>query len=269
MQTRRLAGAALGLAAAATFSVAGCTASGDSATPGAGASAAASPSASAPGGTDAAAAATLARSTAQLGTTSFKVSMTSGTTLSMTGQMDPPNKVGSNSLEIKGSGGSLQVQTLLVDQDLYLKLGGVSGADKWMHVDVARLPEGANIGLRPGQIDPAKTEQLLNATTEVRQLDPRTFEGTLDLTKVTGLAGINQVTLNGYGELARSVPFQATLDEQGRLSTMTVDLPPVAGQKAQPLEISYSDYGAPLTVEKPAASQVTEAPEAVYKTLGG
>lgn len=267
MQTRRLAGTGIGLVATVTFGVAGCTQGG---TPGAGPSpsASSSPDVSASAGivTNEAAAA-LAASTTDLGSTSFKITMTSGTALSMTGLMDPPNRVGSNTLQVRAGGGTVKVQTLLVGEDLYVKLG--TGDAKWMHLDVARLPEGANVGIRPGQIDPANTERLLRATTDVRQIDARNFAGTLDLGRAVGVTGISQVTINGYGEAARSVPFRASLDEQGRLSTMTVDLPPVAGQPAQPLEIRYSDFGTTVVVNKPAAGEVTEAPESVYRTLGG
>lgn len=272
MRTRRLAGAGLGLLATAAFGVAGCTEGGTGASPGVSASpsVSGSPDVSVSGGTtgnDAAAA--LAASTTDLGSTSFKITMSAGTALSMTGTVDPPNGVGSTTLQVGTGSGTVRVQTLLVGQDLYLKLGEASADAKWMHVDVSRLPEGANIGIRPGQVDPANAERLLKATTEVRQVDARNFAGTLDLTRVVGVTGISKITIDGYGEAARTVPFRASLDEQGRLSTMTVDLPAVAGQQAQPLEVRYSDFGSTVTVTRPTAAEVTEAPESVYTTLGG
>lgn len=271
MRTRRLAGAGLGLLATAAFGMAGCTEGGTGAAPGASASSASgSPEASATGGTTGSdAAAALAASTTDLGSTSFKITMSAGTALSMTGAVDPPNGVGSTTLNVGAGSGTVKVQTLLVGQDLYLKLGEASASAKWMHVDVSRLPEGANIGIRPGQIDPANTERLLRSTTEVRQIDARTFAGTLDLTRAVGFTGVSKITIDGYGEAAKTVPFRASLDEQGRLSSMTVDLPAAAGQQAQPLEVRYTDFGAAVTVTKPTAAEVTEAPESVYTTLGG
>ena len=58
------------------------------------------------------------------------------------------------------------------------------------------------------------------------------------------------------------------LDAQGQLQELTIDLPPVNGQKTEPIDALYSDYGAPVTVDKPAASEITEAPDSIYKALG-
>lgn len=273
MQTRRLAGVGLGLAATVTFAVAGCTGGGANPGPsasatGTGAPATASPSAS--GGSDATgdARAALAASVRDLGTTSFKVTMTSGSTLSMTGQMDPPNRAGQSTLQVAAGTSSLKVDTVLVGDDLYVRLAG-AGNGKWMHIDVNRLPAGANVGIRPGQIDPANAERLLAASTDVRQTGARDFAGTLDLTRAVGVTGISKVTVDGYGEAAKSVPFRATLDDQARLSTLTIDLPALGSQPAQPLEVRYFDYGTAVSVQKPAAGDVTEAPESVYSALGG
>lgn len=264
MRTRRLAGTGLGLLAAVSLAMAGCTGNGDArpspSVPSATASSAA---------TDDAAAAALANATAQLGTTSFKVTMTAGSVLTVTGVVDAPNGVGTSTLEVKSDNAQLRVETLLAGQDLYVKVPGVTTAGKWMHIDVARLPEGANVGLRPGQIDPANTQRLLTSTASLQQTDPRTISGTLDLTKVAGVAGVDNVTIDGYGQAATAVPFRANLDDQGRLSVLTIDLPAAAGRPAQPLEVLYSDYGTTVAVQKPTGDQVTEAPESLYDTLGG
>jgi hypothetical protein len=268
MQTRRLAGMGLGVLTTATLAVAGCTGDGVG-TPSPSGSASVSPSVSASAGAaDPAAAAALSAATAALSNTSFKITMTSGTALSLTGLMDAPNGKGTGTLDLKGNGAAIQVQTLLIGQDLYVRVPGVTAADTWTHIDVERLPEGANIGLRPGQIDPANTARLLTTTTDVQQVDPRSFRGSLDLTRAVGVTGIDKVTVDGWGTAANSVPFTAGLDEQGRLTELTIDLPAVAGQQAQPLEILYTDYGTPVVAEKPAAAKVTEAPEELYTTLG-
>jgi hypothetical protein len=130
------------------------------------------------------------------------------------------------------------------------------------------LPADANIGLRPGQIDPVNTAALLSSTTDVHATGGNSYAGTLDLTKAAGLAGVDQVTIDGYGTAAQKVPFTAGLDGQGRLSVLTIDLPAVGGQQVQPIEALYTDYDAPVTVQRPAASEVTEAPDSLYKSLG-
>jgi hypothetical protein len=254
--------------AAVAFAVTGCAADND-ATPGA-TPATDTPSASASAGTaDPAAAAALATATAALGTTSFKMTMTSGSGLKLTGLMDAPNGTGTADLTASGPNTEITVKTLLVGQDLYLKVPGITKGDTWTHVDVSRLPEGANVGLRPGQIDPANTAQLLTSTTDVRQSGSRSYEGTLDLTKAAGVAGVNQALVKTWGAQAQNVPFTAGLDEQGRLSALTIQLPAVNGQQAQPLEVLYTDYGIKVDAQKPAATEITEAPDSLYTSLGG
>ena len=269
MRTPRLAGLGLASMAAVAFAVTGCAAD-SGATPGASAPAADTPSASASAGNaDPAAAAALATAAAKLGTTSFKVTMTSGPGFKMTGMMDAPNGTGTADLVATGPNTEITVKTLLVGQDLYLKVPGVTKGDTWTHVDVSRLPEGANVGLRPGQIDPANTAKLLTSTTDVRQVDPRSYQGTLDLTKAAGVAGVDPTLVKTWGAQAQNVPFTAGLDEQGRLSALTIQLPAVEGQQAQPLEVLYTDYGIKVTAQKPAAAEITEAPDSLYTSLGG
>jgi hypothetical protein len=270
MRTRRLTGSTLGVLTAVALTVSGCTADG-TATPASSASATGgTPSApSSSGAADPAAAAALGQAASTLGTTSFKVTLTSGPGLRVTGLVDAPGGKGTAELVATGTSTEVTVKTLLVGQDLYVQVPGVTKAGTWTHVDVSRLPEGANIGLRPGQIDPANTARLLTSTTDVRQVDSRSYAGTLDLTQAAGLTGIDKVTIEGYGAAAQNVPFTAGLDEQGRLSALTIQLPPVNGQQSRPLEVLYTEYGVPVTAEMPPASTVVEAPDDLYKILGG
>lgn len=270
MRTRRLTGVTLGVLAAVAIAVSGCTADGDTAAPGSSAPAVDTSSApSSSGPADPAAADALGAAAATLGNTSFKLTMTSGPGLKVTGQMDAPNGKGTADLVVTGPNAEITVKTLLVGQDLYVQVPGITKAGTWTHLDVSRLPEGANVGLRPGQIDPANTAQLLTSTTDVQMVDARSYKGSLDLTKVAGLTGIDKVTIDSYGAAAQNVPFTAGLDDQGRLSALTIQLPAANGQPSQPLEILYTDYGMPVTAERPAASEITEAPDSLYTSLGG
>ncbi|MFI1989600.1 hypothetical protein [Actinoplanes sp. NPDC020271] len=262
MRTTRLA---LTVATAA-FAVAGCTANGTSAT-----SASSAPSVSAAPSTsaDPAAVQALSGAAATLGNSSFKMTMTNGSGFQLTANIDAPHGNGNAEVTAKGTNTALTVKTLLFGQDLYAQIPGITQGDTWTHVDMARLPDGANIGLKPGQIDPANTAELLKSTTDVTMAGEGSYAGTLDLTKAAGVAGISKVTVDGYGAQAQKVPFEATLDPQDRLDTLTLRLPAVDNREAQPLVVKYSDYGQTVTVEKPPAGQVVEAPDNVYQALGG
>jgi hypothetical protein len=264
MRTRRLTGLSLGVLAAVAISVAGC--GNDSGTPGT--PAPQSPSAPASSAAaDPAAAAALGQATAALGTTSFKTTLTAGPGVKLLALVDAPNSKGTGTLTLTGPNANIEITTLLVGQDLYLRVPGITKSGTWTHVDVARLPAGANVGLRPGQIDPANTAKVLASTTDVRQVDSRSYQGTLDLTKVAGITGVDQVTVDGWGAAAQSVPFTAGLDDQGRLSALTIRLPAVKGQQSQPLEVLYTDYGTTVDVKRPTAAEITEAPDSLYTTL--
>jgi hypothetical protein len=269
MRTPRLAGLGLGMLATVALGLTGCSADG-AATPSASGTATDTPSTPASSSAaDPAAAAALASATASLGTQSFKLTMTAGPGVKLTGLIDSPNSKGTATLNITGSNTDIQVKTLLVVQDLYVQVPGITKAGTWTHVDVSRLPEGANVGLRPGQIDPINTQKVLTSTTDVKQVDSRSYAGTLDLTKVAGITGIDPATVTTWGDAAKNVPFTAGLDDQGRLSALTIQLPAVNGQKAQPLDVTYTDYGSTVTAERPAAADVVEAPDNLYSSLGG
>jgi hypothetical protein len=255
------------MTAAFALAVAGCAS--DGTTPGASSSSATPGAPASSGAPDPAAAGALGAAAAKLGTTSFKITITSGPGVKLTGLVDAPNNKGTGTLDITGPNANIQVKTLLVVQDLYVQVPGITKAGTWTHVDVSRLPAGANVGLRPGQIDPANTAKVLTSTTDVQQVDARSYKGTLDLTKVAGITGIDKVTVDGMGTAAQNVPFTAGLDDQGRLSALTIQLPAAKGQPSQPLEVLYTDYGTTVTAERPAPTEITEAPDSLYTSLGG
>ena len=270
MRTLRLTAPTVGVLTAVALALAGCTSDSGTATPGASSSAGSTPSApSSASAADPAATAALGQAAAALGNTSFKATLTSGPALRVTGLLDAPNSKGTAELVATGTNTEITVKSLLVGQDLYVQVPGVTKANTWTHLDIARLPDGADVGPRPGQIDPANTAQLLSSTTDVQSTGSRSYKGTLDLTKVAGVTGVDKVTVDSYGAAAQNVPFTAGLDEQGRLSQLTIELPAVNGTPTKPLEVLYTDYGIAVTAEAPPAAQIVEAPENLYTTLGG
>jgi hypothetical protein len=266
MRTPRLAGLGLTAMATAALAVAGCDNGGGS--PSAGGSAPAT-SASSASAADPAAVTALSAATAKLGTTSFKILATSGTNFKLSGAVDPANGVGTGDLTASGTNTELKVKSLLIDKDLYVQVPGVTKAGTWTHLDVSRLPEGANVGLRPGQVDPVNTANLLGSSTDVHSTGGNNYAGTVDLTKAIGLAGVDQVTIDSYGSQAQNVPFTAGLDDQGRIQVLMITPPSASGKQILPIEVLYSDYGVPVTASRPATSQITEAPDNLYSSLGG
>ncbi|GIE83875.1 hypothetical protein [Actinoplanes regularis] len=265
MRTARLTGLGLAVATAA-FAVTGCTA--DS-TPATSASKAPEASAAPVSSADPAAVKALSDAAATLGDSSFTMTMTQGSGFQLTANIDAPHGNGDAEMTAKGTNTALTVRTLLFGQDLYAQIPGVTQGTTWTHLDMTRLPDGSNVGLKPGQIDPANTAELIGSSTDVQRNGEGSYAGTLDLTRAAGMAGISKVTIDGYGADAQRVPFEATLDQQNRLETLTLRLPTADQREAQPLVVKYSDYGRTSTAEKPPAGQITEAPADVYQALGG
>ena len=260
MRTPRLAGIGLATLATAAFALAGCGDNGDPATPAASGSAA--PTAT--GSADPAAVAKLSAAAAQLDNTSFTLDATSGSGFKLTASIDAPGSKGSAQLTASGSNAEINIKTLLIGQDLYAQVPGITKAGTWTHVDGSRLPAGVNIGLKPGAIDPIDTGQLISATTDVKATSDTNFSGAVDLSKAAGLAGLGVAgSAAASAATTQTVPFTATLDDQGRLSTLTIELP-----QSEPLQVTYANYGRPVDVTAPAASSVTEAPDSFYSSLG-
>jgi hypothetical protein len=260
MRTPRLAGLGLATMATVALAVAGC---GDNTAATPSSSGAPAPHTSVTGSADPAAAAKLSVAAEQLGDTSFTLTATSGPGFKLTASIDPPGGKGTAQLTASGPNAEINIKTLLIGQDLYAQVPGITKAGTWTHVDGSRLPAGVNIGLKPGQIDPVSTADLLKNTTDVKATSDTSYSGSLDLSKAAGLAGLGQVTVAASEAPVQNVPFTATLDPQGRLSTLTVELP-----QSEPLQVTYANYGQPITVTAPAASEITEAPDSFYSSLG-
>jgi hypothetical protein len=267
VKTRQLAATGLGLVATLTFAVAGCTGAADSPTVAPSASPGASETPS-PGTAEAAA--ELSQAAAKLAADSFAMTTTFGPNGSVTGVMDPPNKLGKTTFKNTIQNTDVVIDSLLVGEDIYVKIAGLTGdlGTKWLHIDVQRLSADSNLGFTPGEFDPASSERLLKTAAEVRQVGDRDFVGTLDLTKATGIATIGDKVAVNLGDDAKNVPFEASTDEQGRLVLLKISLPAATGSPQRTIETRYSDFGTAVVVQRPPASDVIEAPDLVYKTLG-
>jgi hypothetical protein len=84
-----------------------------------------------------------------------------------------------------------------------------------------------------------------------------------------GRAGHRSESVKALGDAARSAPWQARFDSQGRLVWLSVSVPAAAERPAVASETSYSAFGEPVTVDRPPARETVEAPESLYKLFGG
>jgi hypothetical protein len=261
MKTRRLAIA--GAAVAAIIGLAGCGSKADSTagtTPAGGASAAATTAPAAPASEFEAAVLKIRDTPVKM-----KMSMVGG--IGLSGAMDAKNRKADVTTDM-GPAGSMAIRQ--VGTDLYVKASGqiataIGGkAGKWMHIDTAKVP--ASSPLNPANNDPALTAKMLAQSSDVKKTGDHAFAGTADLTQSPNFkSGAAQAS--GVAAKLKAVPFTAETDSQDRLSKLVFDMESIA-PGAGKMSTEYSDFGAPVDVQAPAASQVIAMPEAFRKAMG-
>lgn len=239
----------LALVAALSLAAAGCAESADR-PPSAGASTDATAAAAQPGAVE-----ELRTAVDKLNDDTVRVTLDGGAQ-SGSGVLDP--RAGTAQMDLKmGLGGqSLDIQFVRVQNDLYLKAPGLDGgSDKWRHVDATKIAPDSNLnGMLQGDL--AVAENTIDGIVEVRRDGERRYSGTVDLTRSPTA---NKESVRVLGEQATAVPFTAAVDEQGRLTELTIDMSVLVSSLGT-LRTSYSDFGAPVTVRRPAASETAEAP---------
>jgi hypothetical protein len=257
VKSRRLAVVGLAVLASAALAVSGCGTKVDNA--GGGAVSAASPTPKDPKE------AVLA-STKTLTQQPYKFTISSDG-LTGTGVADPAAKKTSMSAKGSQDGVNISIEFVLIGSDLWLKmdLGKDNKAlgipSQYMHIDQSKLKDKAAFGFKAGENDPAESDKLVKGVVDAKRVDDRHYTITLDLTK-TSSSSVNEKVLSKLGDKAKAVPGTVTLDDQGRLSEITVDLSAV--DPAATVKVTYSDYGTPVTINAPPKSQTIEAPASVY-----
>jgi hypothetical protein len=205
-------------------------------------------------------------STKSLTQTTYKYTLSSNG-LTGNGAADPAAK--KNHMSVKGTqdGVNLTMDLVLVGSDVWLKmdLGGLNSTvgipTKYMHLDRSKLKDASGLGFSTEDADPAESAKLFQGVVDAQKVDATHYKVTFDLTKSTG-SSVDEEVKSKLGDKAKAVPGTVTLDDQGRLSEVTIDLSAVDPQAT--VKVTYSDYGAPVTVNAPAAGDTVEAPQAVY-----
>ncbi|MEU8263525.1 hypothetical protein AB0C02_23230 [Micromonospora sp. NPDC048999] len=135
---------------------------------------------------------------------------------------------------------------------------------KYQHLDQSRINGNRALGFDFDKVDPAGSAVLTRGITEVRQTGDGTYAGTLDVSKVAEAGSLDPALVTALGAQAKSVPFTARVDPQGRLSELVIRVPAAGQSAAQEIRITYADYGNATPAQKPPADQVVEAPPELY-----
>jgi hypothetical protein len=238
------------------------------------ASGSAAPVSASPGTSDAKQA--LLNSTNEIRNGNFRFTM-AGVGTTAEGQVHEPSQSAQIKLSIgdASSDVSMKLDVIHFKPDSWVKLDlggqaaklpGVQSLNlgKYQHLDQARIKGDRNLGFDFEKVDPAGSEVLTQGVTEVRQTGEGAYAGTIDVSKAAEAGSLNAEIIKALGQQAKSLPFTAKLDPQGRLSELVIQIPASGQNKAQDIRITYADYGAATAAQKPPADQVVEAPKELY-----
>lgn len=262
MKNRRLTIVGLSLLTAVSLAVGGCAKS-DS---GQSAKGAAKPS---PSPTDAKTA--LLASVEQLSKTTYKFHLDSEGA-SSGGVSDPVNSALMISINDPEDGGTGAIEIIIIQKDVWVKmdLGDANEllgipAGKYMHETVTKIGKGSVVAAAQEGTD--MVSDLFPELVDVRQVDSQHFSGIVDLTKIPDNSVFDKDAWKAAGNKAKAAPFTASVDSRGRITELKIDMAAIG--VADPLEVSYSDYGTPVTISKPDPAKTIEAPSSVHGVLGG
>ncbi|HEX8629617.1 MAG TPA: hypothetical protein VF755_15735 [Catenuloplanes sp.] len=166
-------------------------------------------------------------------------------------------------------------QLIYVAPDIYAKIvlktpelpAGQPGSGKWQHIDPTRVRDNPTVQFSADNNDLIGGRGIIAAVLTAGRDADGGYTGTTDLTALKNSALIDADMIAEMGLSARSVPFKATLDDQGRLGTLTLKMPAIADTPAADLTVTYTGYGAAPATSKPPAAETEEATEETYEML--
>jgi hypothetical protein len=217
-----------------------------------------------------------------------------------TGAIHLPTKSASMVVNTKSADGDGKIEIRMIDPDRWMKitmdtstfegledidtsdpqmaklaaqmqqLADLFSGKNWMHVDQTKLKGemAKDLAVDASNGDITGLTALIG-TVVTAEGDAKTIKGTLDATKVTedsGMVTLDDVKAMGAG--ASALPYTATLDDQGRITSLELDAPKAGEVPAGKWTINVTGYGEQKAQEKPTGS-VKEMPTSAYDMLNG
>ncbi|GIF74577.1 hypothetical protein [Asanoa siamensis] len=204
----------------------------------------------------------LAAAVRKLDGTTMKISQKSPGTTS-TGALDAGRRLGDMRMQVSAAGRSVEMEVRAVGSDAYVRAEGLPGSEgrKWLKLDGSRLA-GTPLDVFPAD-DPSGANRLVNALSDISKDGPGRFSGTIDLTKTSP-----NKTVAAMGDKVRALPFTATVDDEGRLSSTEIDMTSVDASLGK-TTTTYSDFGTAVNVKAPPAAETVPASDELIKLMTG
>jgi hypothetical protein len=179
----------------------------------------------------------------------------------VTGSVHVPSKSGALKMDVTSEGSSFTMELVGAAPDRWVRISSTDasiqqllGSDgkTWSHIDTSKITKGGGLDIDVTNADLLGVEPLLQGVTAVKG-DGRTITGTIDATKIDAENGfLDDEAIKAMGAAASSLPFTATLDDQGRLSKLVIDAPKAGDTPAGKWTYTISGYGEQKAQTKPA-----------------
>lgn len=191
-------------------------------------------------------------------TADLVMSMTAGgQDIDVTGQADYTSDPVSMRMEMSGMGGTGDMEIIVVDNAMYMKLAVMS--DKFLKLDLDD-PDNPVGGSFTGQLDPrAQAEVMEEGLQTATYVGQEEVEGeTLDhyTAVVDSTAMLEQMegAADVAGQLPETITYELWLTDEGLFRQMEIDMGAVAGE----MRMRFVDWGTDVDIEAPPASEVTD-----------
>jgi hypothetical protein len=206
-------------------------------------------------------AALLTAAARRLDGTSFQFEGGSGI-VRMAGSYDTARRVG----DISGSFGVGSGEVRVIGSELYVK-GLADPPAVWLRVDADRLAPGNALTT---VVSPTAGTGYLAVIDSATQVGPHRYSGTLDVDLLAARAARSdraEALLMLLGGVPVGATFEARTDSAGRLTELSITVPDPDSPASTTLSTRYYDFGTPVSVTRPPAAQVDDAPEQLYAAL--
>jgi hypothetical protein len=178
-----------------------------------------------------------------------------------TGASDPASKSRSLAFEQSIEGTTITFDYRIIGTNRYFKVGGIPGVPtKFMRIDSTKLPSNADKSF--SELDgPVGIAAAFAGVVNVTDAGGGKYTGTIDLTKANNSMIVDDTDLTKLGDKAKSVPFEAMVDSQGRLTSVKFTIEASKNE----FVMTFSKWGEPVSIAEPPASDVVDAPAQVYE----
>jgi hypothetical protein len=210
------------------------------------------------------------------------------------GAFDWGAKAGKLTMQIDAGGPAVSLDEIIVGNGVYVQLPaqvqGRFGGKQWLGVSTGALSSGNSLGADPSQalalLESHSTSVAKVGSERIDGVDTTHYQAQLDLTKAAAGASpeasrLLQLAAQAMG--TTTIPVDVWIDSAGKarriVETVTLTKPP-ASQANQPgaaqsypvsihITLNFSDYGVPVVVTAPPASQVINVPLSQLLGPGG